>query len=154
MTRKLEGEPPNQRLVYAEVTDRGRAYHSSYFEMLGEQGWPGLILWVWLQALGLWHMERLRWRFRKSEDGEGSWQWGLATALQQAQIVYLVGALFVGIAYQPFIFMLVGLQCGLWSYVKRTTPVDAGPRFRRTAQSEIAAASTKGLPKVRPIRSS
>jgi probable O-glycosylation ligase (exosortase A-associated) len=155
MTRKLEGEPPNQRLVYAEVTDRGRAYHSSYFEMLGEQGWPGLVLWVWLQALGLWHMERLRWRFRKSEEGERSWQWGLATALQQAQLVYLVGSLFVGIAYQPFIFMLIGLQCGLWSYVKRTTPpAEVRPRFKRLADKRFAAPLSEDLPNAPPIRSS
>jgi probable O-glycosylation ligase (exosortase A-associated) len=154
MTRKLEGEPPNQRLVYAEVTDRGRAYHSSYFEMLGEQGWPGLVLWAWLHALGLWHMERLRWRFRKREEGAGGWQWGLATALQQAQLVYLVGSLFVGIAYQPFIFMLIGLQCGLWSYVKRTTPAETGPRFRRPAEPAVAAASTEGPSYAPPIRSS
>jgi len=36
------------------VTDKARAYHSSYFEMLGEQGWPGLILWISLQLLGVW----------------------------------------------------------------------------------------------------
>ncbi|HMO68663.1 MAG TPA: DUF5935 domain-containing protein, partial [Novosphingobium sp.] len=29
----------------AFVEDEARAYHSSYFEMLGEQGWPGLALW-------------------------------------------------------------------------------------------------------------
>jgi len=36
-----------------------------------------------------------------------------------AQCVYLVGALFIGIAYQPFILMLIAIQCGLWSYVRR-----------------------------------
>ena len=77
-------------------------------------------------------MERIRWRFRKQEGGAKSWQWGLATALQQSQIVYLVGALFVGIAYQPFIFMLVGLQCALWSYVQRTERVAAKATFKRS----------------------
>ena len=32
--------------------------------------------------------------------------------------IYLVGSLFVGIAFQPFVFMLIGLQCGLWSYLQ------------------------------------
>jgi O-antigen ligase len=32
------------QVIDAQVLeDRGRAYHSSYFEMLGEQGFPGLI---------------------------------------------------------------------------------------------------------------
>jgi probable O-glycosylation ligase (exosortase A-associated) len=139
-TRTVTGTAPNLQVEFKEVTDKARAYHSSYFEMLGEQGWPGLVLWLWLQVLGLWQMERLRWRFRKSEEGEKSWQWGLATALQQAQLVYLVGALFVGIAYQPFIFMLIGLQCGLWSYVKRTSRTETKARFKRPAEPEIAAA--------------
>jgi len=119
-TRKVSGDAANQVVEYAEVTDKQRAYHSSYFEMLGEQGYPGLALWLWLQVLGVWQMERVRWRFAARPDGRGSWQWGLATALQQGQVVYLVGAAFVGIAFQPFIFMLVGLQCALWSYVQRT----------------------------------
>jgi O-antigen ligase len=106
------------------VEDKARAYHSSYFEMLGEQGWPGLILWLWIQALGLWQMERLRTRWRKRaaenpEDRSLAWQAPLANGLQQAQLVYLLGSLFVGIAYQPFILMLIGLQCGLWSYLRR-----------------------------------
>jgi hypothetical protein len=76
-------------------------------------------------------MERIRWRFRRTEEGTASWQWGLATALQQAQLTYLLGAAFVGIAYQPYIFMLIGLQCGLWSYVRRTAHEAPKARFRR-----------------------
>ena len=112
--------------------DQGRAFHSSYFEMLGEQGWPGLALWLWLQLSGLWQMERLRsrWRRRAAEPGAGAdrqWQAPLAGALQQAQLVYLLGSAFVGIAYQPFILMLIGLQCGLWSYLRRTDSRDSSP---------------------------
>ena len=140
-TRTVTGTAPNLRVEYKEVIDEGRAYHSSYFEMLGEQGWPGLGLWLWLQVLGLWQMERLRWQFRKTGQGERSWQWGLSTALQQAPLVYLLGALFVGIAYQPFIFMLIGLQCGLWSYVKRTTRTEVKARFRRPESEKALPAA-------------
>lgn len=127
-TRKVSGTDHNLTVEYEEVTDAGRAYHSSYFEMLGEQGWPGLLLWLWLQLLGVWQMERIRWRYGRKDDGRRAWQWGLATALQQSQVIYLVGAAFVGIAYQPFIFMLVGLQCALWSYVRRTDVPARAPR--------------------------
>lgn len=101
------------------IEDESRAYHSSYFEMLGEQGWPGLSLWLWLHALGLWQMERLRRRWKDRSGESEQWQAPLANALQQAQIIYLVGSVFVGIAYQPFVLMLIGLQCALWSYLKR-----------------------------------
>jgi probable O-glycosylation ligase (exosortase A-associated) len=146
-TKQVVGTGNNRTIDYEVVTDQARAYHSSYFEMLGEQGWPGLFLWLLLQGLGLWQMERIRWRFGRNkgeeggEDGRASWQWGLATALQQAQVVYLVGALFVGIAYQPFIFMLIGLQCALWSYVKRTEAVERKAQFRRPkAEKALPAA--------------
>jgi probable O-glycosylation ligase (exosortase A-associated) len=101
------------------VVDAGRAYHSSYFEMLGEQGYPGLALWLWLQALGVWQMERLRRRWKNRTGADEQWQAPLANALQLAQLVYLAGAVFVGIAYQPFILMLIGIQCALWSYLRR-----------------------------------
>jgi len=104
---------------YKEVVDSSRAYHSSVFEMLGEQGWPGLTIWLWLHALGLWHMEKIRRRWRKKTGDDEQWQAPLATALQYAQIVYLIGSLFQGIAYQPYILMLLGLQCAFWSYCKQ-----------------------------------
>jgi O-antigen ligase len=103
----------------ATVTDRGRAYHSSYFEMLGEQGWPGLALWLLLHGLGVWQMEVLRRRFRREAAEGQEWIGPLAQALLQAQVVYLVGSLFVGIAFQPFCYMVVALQCALWSMAQR-----------------------------------
>lgn len=101
------------------TTDAARAYHSSYFEMLGEQGWPGLILWLAVHLIGLWRMEVLQRRFYKREPENGQWIGALAWALQQAHIVYLIGSVFVGIAFQPFVYMLVGMQIGLDTYAKR-----------------------------------
>ncbi|MEL6488092.1 MAG: DUF5935 domain-containing protein, partial [Pseudomonadota bacterium] len=106
------------------VTDKARAFHSSVFEVLGEQGWPGLIIWLSLHGLGLVQMERIgaRWR-RRDKAGElaedEEWIAPMATALQLASLVYLVGALFQGIAYQPVMLMIIGLQIGLNSYCQR-----------------------------------
>ncbi len=119
-----------------ETVDKGRAYHSSYFEMLGEQGWPGLVLWLTIQVMGLWQMERLRRRWKRKASAEGAgpdvqWQAPLANALQQAQLIYLLGGAFLGIAYQPFILMLIGMQCGLWSYLRRIdSPAPRGVRVK------------------------
>ncbi|MBU6206977.1 MAG: putative O-glycosylation ligase, exosortase A system-associated, partial [Alphaproteobacteria bacterium] len=114
-----DGHMESQRTL---IIDKGRAYHSSYFEMLGEAGWFGLFVWLLLHISGLIRMEILFRRFRKSRADETKWIAALATALQQAHIVYLVGCTFVGIAYQPFIYMLVGLQIGLDSYASRLAP--------------------------------
>ncbi|MEM6748758.1 MAG: hypothetical protein AAF608_15175, partial [Pseudomonadota bacterium] len=106
-------------IEYREVTDEGRAYHSAIFELLGEQGYPGLGMWLMLQGLGLWQMERIRRRWKDKEAEEEAWISPLATVLQMASVVYVVGALFQGIAYQPVILMIIGLQIGLNSYCQR-----------------------------------
>ncbi len=102
-----------------QIVDAGRAFHSSYFEMLGEQGYPGLVIWLIIHVGGIWRMEMLSrlYRRRKREDEE--WVAPLATALQNAHIIYLVGCLFVGIAFQPFVYMLVALQISLDTYLAR-----------------------------------
>jgi len=91
--------------------DEGRAWHSAYFEMLGEQGWPGLFLFLLIHGIGLVRMERLRRRYRGRDD-DMAWVSPLATALQHFQLIYLVGALFVAVAFQPFIWMAIAVQIG------------------------------------------
>lgn len=98
--------------------DKGRAYHSSYFEMLGEQGWPGLGLWLLINLSGLFRMEVLRQRYRR-ETGDMAWVAPLASALQNAHLVYLLGSAFIAIAFQPFVYMLIGAQIGLDTYCAR-----------------------------------
>ena len=101
------------------VTDKGRAFHSSYFEMLGEQGIPGLFLWLLLNVGTLVQSERLRRRYKDTDKPEFKWVAPFAQAMVQGHIVYLVGSLFVGIAYQPFVFMLIALQIGATTYMRR-----------------------------------
>jgi len=98
--------------------DKARAYHSAYFEMLGEQGYPGLALWLTINLLGIFRMEVLRQRYKKPEPGQ-EWVAPLASALQTAHIVYMLGATFIAIAFQPFVYMLIGAQIGLDTYMAR-----------------------------------
>ncbi|HEX8527166.1 putative O-glycosylation ligase, exosortase A system-associated [Allosphingosinicella sp.] len=119
-------------------SDEGRAWHSAYFEMLGEQGFPGLFLFLAIHIGGLVRMEVLRRRYRKAE-GDKAWIAPLATALQHFQIVYLVGAAFVAIAFQPFPLMILGVQIGFDQVVARRERAERG-----------AAASAAGQ-KLRPL---
>ena len=98
--------------------DQGRAYHSAYFEMLGEQGYFGLALWLFINIAGIVRMEALRRRYRDAGEDE-RWVAPLASALQQGHIVYLLGAAFIAIAFQPFVYMLIGAQIGLDTYLAR-----------------------------------
>lgn len=100
------------------LADEGRAYHSAYFEMLGEQGFPGLIVFLLIHGIGLVRMEVIRRRYRRVE-GEDKWIAPLATALQNFQLIYLVGAVFVGIAYQPFVYLMIASQIGFDAWLSR-----------------------------------
>lgn len=134
------GEGPNITVVRTPEIDKARAYHSAYFEMLGEQGWPGLILWLMIHLGGIFRMEVLRRRYWKA-PAEQAWISPLATALQHAHLIYLSGALFVGIALNPFVYMLVGAQIGLDTYLARKRAEEGHQPMQRRRNSPAPAAA-------------
>ncbi|MGV3456326.1 DUF5935 domain-containing protein [Sphingomonas sp.] len=115
---EIVGEGASRTVVRTPEIDKSRAYHSAFFEMLGEQGWPGFILWLMIHLGGILRMEVLRRRYRDVPPDK-AWIAPLATALQHGHIIYLFGSLFVGIALNPFVYMLVGAQIGLDTYLAR-----------------------------------
>ena len=131
VTTAAEGEGAHTDVTTSVEYDKSRAYHSAYFEMLGEQGFPGLAIWLLIHFGGLIRMEIIRKRYRKKPGEE--WIGDLANGLQQAHLIYLVGSLFVGIAFQPFVYMLVGLQIGLDTYAARKTQAADMVPFGRKA---------------------
>jgi O-antigen ligase len=118
-----------QMVATRTQADQGRAWHSAYFEMLGEQGWPGLILFFLIHGTGLVRMEMIRRRYRRAE-GEDEWIAPLATALQHFQLIYLVGALFVAVAFQPFIWMALGVQIGFDTWLRQRERAQAKRPFQ------------------------
>ncbi|MBO9711399.1 putative O-glycosylation ligase, exosortase A system-associated [Sphingomonas sp.] len=132
------GEGNNVTVERTLEVDSARAYHSAYFEMLGEQGYFGLGLWLVINVAGLFRMEVLRQRYKRAE-GEEAWIAPLAAALQNGHIVYLLGAAFIAIAFQPFIYMLIGAQIGLDGYCARRRAA-ASWRPMRSKRSQLAPA--------------
>lgn len=119
MSNRVDGEGGVTRVERTLVVDKGRAYHSAYFEMLGEQGFLGFLLWALIHGVSLARTEWLRRHYSRLADPGTVWVAPLALALQQGHLVYLLGALFIGIAFQPFVFMLLALQIGLDTYLAR-----------------------------------
>lgn len=117
--QKIDEKNGNIRYERMTVIDKSRAYHSSYFEMLGEQGVPGMLLWLTINFGTILQTERIRRRYRDTTDPAKRWIAPYAQAMGQGHIVYMVGSLFVGIAFQPFVFMLIALQIGLTTYLRR-----------------------------------
>jgi probable O-glycosylation ligase (exosortase A-associated) len=136
---EVSGEGNNATVKTTLTTDKARAYHSAYFEMLGEQGYIGLGMWLLLSIAGIVRMEVLQQRYRKPAPGE-EWIAPLAGALQSAHIVYLLGAAFIAIAFQPFIYMLVGAQIGLDAYCARKRAAASWQPLRRAQRAAPATA--------------
>jgi O-antigen ligase len=144
-TKQADTSGDTTEIESTQIEDKARAYHSAYFEMLGEQGWPGFILWALLQGLGLVQLELVRMRLKRSTDPLDEADRALAVALQQGHIVYLFGALFIGIAYQPFVYMLIALQIALVEQVRRRRKASL-PRFRRPLTRPMRPVSSGGAP--------
>ena len=136
-TEKVEGDASNSTVDKKLTVDKARAFHSAYFEMLGEQGYPGLALWLMINLIGIVRMEILRQRYRKAPPDQ-AWVSPLASALQSAHIVYLLGAAFIGIAFQPFVYMLIGAQIGLDTYLARKRQETAWRPMQRLRPLEPA----------------
>jgi hypothetical protein len=62
-----------------------------------------------------------------------------AAALQTAHLVYLLGAAFIAIAFQPFVYMLIGAQIGLDSYLARRRAETAQVPMRRPKTADVTA---------------
>lgn len=86
-------------------------------------------------------MEAISRMYRKRNRPDETWVAPLATALQNSQIIYLVGSLFVGIAFQAYFFMLIALQISLDTYLARRRQEAAWRpiKSQRMRQAEITA---------------
>ena len=135
----VQGQGASTTVKRDLAVDKARAYHSSYFEMLGEQGYPGLALWLLINVIGLFRMEMLRRRYR-DPAGEFAWAGRLATALQHAHLIYLLGGAFVGIAFQSYLFFLIAAQVGLDTYLKRKREESAWVPLRKRARAPLEPA--------------
>ncbi len=105
---------------------RGRAPHSSWFEVLMELGFPGLFMFLSICGLTLWYLRRVRKRTRGVE--ELAWAYALARALAMSLIVLSAGATFIGVAFQPWFWFLFASSYCLTEHVRRVTqPVKRQP---------------------------
>jgi probable O-glycosylation ligase (exosortase A-associated) len=98
-------------------TEFGRAFHSIYFEVLGEQGYPGLMMFLLLAGSTLYKLRRLSRNVRAYPELE--WVGSLSDALQSGLAVFLTAGAFVGIAFQPMFWYFIAMGVSLNAYVWR-----------------------------------
>ena len=82
---------------YAPVPDDVHAAHSIYFQVLGEHGWFGLVLFLSVGFFTFRTAYRIRRDSRDREDAR--WLFHLAGMMQVSMIGYAVGGAFLSLAY-------------------------------------------------------
>lgn len=99
----------------SEVPDSvGRAAHSIYFQVLGEQGFGGLLIFLSIFVTSIWRSNRLI----KNEKSPG-WVKDLAQMLKLSILCYLLGGAALSFAYFDGIYAVVALLIGLENYVEK-----------------------------------
>lgn len=95
----------------------GKAFHSVFFEVMGEQGIPGFFIYFLAILLAILKLNSLK---KKWNNHIGmAWLGNLSDALITSILIFLAGGAFVGIAYQPFIFYLLSLTVAIDQYAAR-----------------------------------
>lgn len=94
----------------------GKAYHSIYFEVLGEQGWVGLGLFGALIATALIQLNRVS---RRTRNLAGlAWAHDLAFALRVSLVTLLACGSFIGIAFQPMLYYVLTISACLHQHLR------------------------------------
>jgi probable O-glycosylation ligase (exosortase A-associated) len=84
-----------------------RAIHSIYFRVLGEQGFPGLILFLALLFVSWKSCSRVRKRTR--DISQEKWAFDLASMLQVSLVAFMVAGTFLPMSYFDLAYQLMAL---------------------------------------------
>lgn len=104
----------------------GKAFHSIYFEVLGEQGFPGLFLFIGLLVYTLVSLRKIARQTRKNPDMR--WASSLGGALEASLLTLLACGAVIGIAFQPFIYYLIAMTISLREQVRRCGMTEVEPK--------------------------
>ena len=116
--------PPDEAGGAPKVVFR-KAFHSVYFELLGEQGIPGLVLFFVLVGVTMVRLQSVTRMARRR--AELLWARDTAHALQVGLVTILACGSFVGIAFQPMIYNLLAISAALHAHARRVCVPEAVP---------------------------
>ena len=119
------------------VVRNGIAFHSVYFEVLGEQGYVGIGIFFSIILLALAQLQKVA-RLSKGVD-HLSWARDLAFALQVSLLTLLACGAFIGIAFQPMLYYLFALAACLRAHVREVERLGYLPAPKRTRPAKRPA---------------
>jgi putative inorganic carbon (HCO3(-)) transporter len=102
----------------------GKAFHNIFIEVLGEQGFPGLAMYVTLISLSLWYMWSAMRRTR--DKPHLLWLHDLAGTLMTSLLTIIACGCFIGIAYQAMVWYLITIPVCLSGYLYRVEQLEGG----------------------------
>lgn len=108
----------NPNAVYTRF---GRAAHSIYFQVLGDHGFAGLLIWLSFFPLAWWNASRVIAATKDREDLV--WANSLARMMQVSFVGYLVGGAALSLAYYDVTFALIAITASLRAVVRDAVAV-------------------------------
>lgn len=100
---------------YAPGVLKGKAFHSVYFEILGEQGYLGFFVYFLIIYITLIKLYKIKKNYQTFP--EFKWICDLSVHLRDSIIIFLAAGAFIGIGYQPYIFYLIAITISLEQYL-------------------------------------
>lgn len=127
--------------IFHPAFNRANAAHSSYFQVLGEHGFPGLIIWLFMFFATLVTLGGVR-RLVKDKP-EHAWLGEYASALQIGLIGYGISGAFVSLGYFDLLCLFVVMAGVLMREARAliqpaTAPRRASWNLRRTTLGQEA----------------
>jgi probable O-glycosylation ligase (exosortase A-associated) len=127
---------------YAPEGSAPRAIHSIYFRVLGEHGFPGLILFLALLFVSWRNCSQVRKQTRSIADMK--WLFDLASMVQVSLVGYMAAGTFLPMPYFDLSLQLMALSAALTAYCKRELDVP------HSARGEMQRAVTRAGHSPRP----
>ena len=109
--KRRKGESENSGTTSQKIKDAGRGFHSTYFELLGEQGFPGLLIYLSIFGVTFGHLTVIGARYKN--DPEFEWLTGCARALTGFMLAYLIGGAFQALAFQSTVYHMLAISMAL-----------------------------------------
>jgi putative inorganic carbon (HCO3(-)) transporter len=115
--------------------------HSIYFQMLGEQGWVGLTLYLSLLGSCLWSLRALRRKISGMPESHMQWMVPYSHMIEVSLLGYMVSGAFLGRAYFDLHYQLIATTIILRVLFRREVAfADASEREALTADTVEATA--------------
>ena len=118
----------------------GKAFHSIYFEVLGELGIPGFLLYLCIIAATLLALLRIR---RRANTPEWLWMRSLSDAFTIAALIFLTGGAFIGVGFNSYFYYIGAAAAALANVFDRS--VRESREAAVAASASVVQAAPKGI---------